>query len=122
MPNPSKTIDKKGNFGIAGVAWETSQVYHASTDLTSGEQFLAAPSLYSRKNQITSLDISCDTASTSVTFSGANNGPAITILLGAYDHKHLDYIDPLVFPTGVATRISANQTADVYITAKYFVE
>lgn len=122
MPNPSKTIDKKGNFGVAGVAWETSQVYHFSADLTSGNQLLAAPPLYSRRNQITSLDISCDTAGTLVTFSGASNGPTIGILLAANDHKHLDYLDPLIFPTGVTTRVMANQAADVYITAKYFVE
>lgn len=119
---PSKTVGKLGNVGIAGVAWETSQVYHTSVDLTSGEQLLAAPSLYSRRNQITSLDLSCDTAGTLVTFSGASSGPTIGVLLDANDHKHLDYLDPLIFPTGVVTNITANQAANVYITAKYFVE
>ncbi len=119
---PSKTVGKLGNVGIAGVAWETSQIYHTSADLTSGEQLLSAPGLYSRRNQITSLDISCDTAGTLVSFSGIGSGPTLGVLLDANDHKQLDYLDPLIFPTGVVTKVITNQAANVYITAKYFVE
>lgn len=122
MANPPKTIGKLGNVAIAGIGWETTQIFHSSADLTSGERLIAAPSLYSRRNQISSLDISCDTASTLITFSGNNTSSSLSILMPANDHRHIEFTDPLTFPTGIATNIATNQAANVYVTAKYFVE
>ena len=122
MPQPPKTISKLGNVSLAGVAWETSQVYFTSTNAATGVQVLPAPELYSRSNHLTSLDISCGTAGTLVSFSGAAYTPEISFLMGANSPLHINFEDPLSFPTGVATKVISSAAANLYITAKYFVE
>lgn len=119
---PSKIAGKLGNVALAGVAWETSQVYHTSANLTTGEQLLPAPELYSRQNKITSLDISCGTGGTLVSFSGNGATPEVSFLTVANSPIHVNYDDPLVFPTGVSTKVITSAAASLYITAKYFVE
>lgn len=129
MPNPPKTIGKLGNVGVAGVAWETTQVYAASSDLSSGVQLFPAPSLYSRANHLTSLDISTSSAGMTVHFSGdtANIDPSLSLILGQTSLTntspiHCSFIDPIDFPTGQAVNIISDNTGVIYVTAKYFVE
>ena len=129
MPQPPKIIAKKGNFGIAGVAWETSQVYHVSSDLTSGEQLLAAPALFSRSNHLTSLNISTSSAGMTVHFSGDASGtaPSLSLILGQSSLSntsphYCSFVDPIDFPTGQAVNIISDNTGVIYVTAKYFVE
>lgn len=117
-----KTIGKLGNVGLAGVAWETSQVYFTSADARTGVQVLPAPELYSRQNKITSLDISCGTGGTLVSLSGNGATPEVSFLTVANSPIHINYDDPLVFPTGVSTKVITSAAANLYITAKYFVE
>lgn len=128
MPNPSKTIGKLGNVGIAGFGWETEQVYHSSLDLTSGEQLLPAPELFSRSNHITSLNLSASNAGVTVHFSGAGGGsPSLSLIMGqsALTNSSPSYcslIDPISFPTGQAVHIVSDNTGVIYATVKYFVE
>lgn len=129
MANPPKTIGKLGNVGIAGVGWETSQVYAASSDLSSGIQLFPAPSLYSRANHLTSLDISTSSAGMTVHLSGsaANIDPSYSVIFGQSalsntSPLHCSFIDPIDFPTGQAVKIISDNTGVIYVTAKYFVE
>lgn len=121
MPTPSKTIGKLGNVSVAGVAWETSQVYFTSSNATTGVQVLPAPELYSRANHLTSLDLS-SSATALVSFSGDANTPEISFLMAANAPIHINFEDPLNFPTGVSTKIISSASANLYVTAKYFIE
>lgn len=122
MPNPPKIIGKLGNVGIAGVGWETTQTYVTSADARTGVEIAPAPSFYSRANHITSLDISCGSAGTLVTLSGNGGSPETSFLMGANAPLHINFDDPLNFPTGVAAKFITSAAANVYVTAKYFVE
>ncbi len=119
---PSRIAGKLGNVGLAGVAWETSQVYFTSADARTGVQLLPAPELYSRQNHITSLDISCAAGGTLISFSGNGSTPEVSFLTVANSPIHINYNDPLYFPTGVSTRVISSAATNLYITAKYFVE
>lgn len=118
---PPKITGKLGNVGIAGIGWETSQIYFTSSDIRTGVQLLSAPELYSRSNKIVSLDISTSATNT-IHFSGNGTTPDLTYLMAANTPLHVNFDDPMVFPSGISTKVIGSAAANVYITAKYFVE
>lgn len=124
MTFPPPIIGKKGNFSIAGLAWETEQVFlHVSNATSGGTQLLPAPELYSRRNCITSFIISTDHNNGSVIyFSGANDGIGAALLMNKNTPVVAQLIDPITFATGCAVNVVCSDVANVYVTAKYFVE
>lgn len=123
---PPRTIDKKGNFGLAGFAWETTQITMSTADARSGIQLFPAPELYQRANHLSSVSISCSqpAADALLFFSGVSRPCSLIVNIDTHSHGPIfnDFIDPISFPTGVAVKLVADEAFDVYITAKYFVE
>lgn len=121
MPYLPPVIGKKGNFSIAGFAWETQQVFlHISS---GSQQLLPAPSLYSRRNCITSFILSSDHNNGGVIyFSGVNDGIGVAVLVNKNTPLIGQFIDPIIFNTGCAVDLITSDLANIYVTAKYFVE
>ncbi len=117
-------IGKKGNFSIAGLAWETEQVFlHANNAVSGGAQLIPAPELHSRRNCITSFIISTDHNNAHVIyFSGVNDGIGAALLMNKNTPLAVQLLDPITFATGCAVNVVSSDVANVYITAKYFVE
>ena len=123
---PPRTIDKKGNFGLAGFAWETTQITMSTADARSGIQLFPAPELYSRANHLSFLSFSSTHPANDavVYFSGVGQPHSLALNIDSHNHgPFLDnFLDPISFPTGVAVKLVANEAFSIYITAKYFVE
>lgn len=123
IPSPP-VIGKKGNFSIAGLAWDTEQVFlQVNNAVSGGTQLIPAPSLYTRRNCITSFIISTDHNNGSVIyFSGVNDGVGAALLMSKNTPLTVQLLDPIVFATGVPVNVVSSDVANIYITAKYFVE
>lgn len=123
---PPRVIDKKGNFSLAGFAWETTQVTLSTADARSGIQLFPAPELYSRANHLSFLSLSSSHPANDavVYFSGVNQPYSLAFNIDSHNHGPLlhTFLDPISFPTGVAIKLVADEAFDIYITAKYFVE
>lgn len=124
LPSAPQIIGKKGNVSIAGLAWETEQVYlQVNNAVSGGTQLLPAPELYKRRNCITSFIISTDHNNGSVIyFSGVNDGIGAALLMNKNTPVVAQLLDPIIFATGCAVNVVSSDVANIYVTAKYFVE